>query len=173
MKLYHGTSVTGLKGILKKKVIGLRGEDYRPFLQQIFEATKIDPAKATSWVNREVQAMEEYAPNGSVSFFPTFKHTRYWSILGKIQGEAFGHTLKRAIKYAARVNHVRMEQYLPLLKSYNKDYPVVLVVEVPVDLLENPHNRGEVISFGPIPQRYIKRLIFLDDEGNIIHRRRL
>ena len=79
-------------------------------------------------------------------------------------GEGFGHTLKRAIKYASRVTKTPYKDNLKKVPILVEQQVVILEVHLPEDFIENKNNIGsatEIYTTGKVPVEFIHKVIFL------------
>ena len=176
MLLYHCTSLPSLIMIRKAGYIGLNGDDYARLIRGILTKMEVPPDKIDRYCVKEViPGVEEYAPNGMVSFWPYFKLGKasgFYSLFGRNNGESFGHTLWLAIKYGARVKKQKADTYRYLLRYFKKhNIPVVIEVDLPVYEISNVeqlHNNTELYTKGKVPFTYAKRLFYLSKDGTTI-----
>ena len=165
VKLFHGTSEFACHKIYESGFIGVNEDDYVGYVIEIFNLLNVPSEKHERFIDRMRQEIDEYAPNGSVSFFPEWrKHKGYFQIIGSQLGEAFGHTLRRAIKYASRVTKTSYKDNLKKVRILDKQQVVVLEVDLPDSFIVNKDNIGsssEIYTVGKVPIEYIRDIIFL------------
>lgn len=160
MKLYHATSEFAWMQIQKIGFIGITEEILLSYICDIFEQLDVIEQKREVYYKKAKIELEEYAPNGMVSFFPDYSsHMGYGRILGCRLGESFGTDMKNAVKYASRVTKTSYKNNLakfPFL--IQKHVPVLLTVDVPRRLIANPDVIGtntEHYTVGVVPTKYL------------------
>lgn len=151
-------------------------DDYQPHFEWILSRCKADTKKSNQWIDREIAQLDEYAPNGSVSFWDFWELPHpFWGILGRDLGEAFGHSLNRALVFGARVTKTPVQDLQDILNRYYAGAsPVVLVVSVPNRLIANPEHleeRSEIYTNGPVPVSYIEEVRYLDEDATRVRHR--
>ncbi len=165
VKLFHGTSEFAYQKIYESGFIGVNEDDYVEYVIEIFNLLDVPSEKYKRFIDRMRQEIEEYAPNGSVSFFPKWReHKIYFQIIGSQLGESFGHTLRQAIKYASRVTKTSYKDNLKKMRILGKQRVVVLEVDLPDSFIANKDSIGslsEIYTIGKVPIEYIRDVIFL------------
>lgn len=165
IRLFHGTSEFAYQKIQATGFIGINEDDYTDYVNDIFDILNVPLEKRCRFITRMRQEVKEYAPNGSVSFFPTWReHENYLKLIGSQLGEGFGNTLQHAIKYASRVTKTAYRNNLQQVPFLHNQQVVVLEVNLPVNLIANQDDIGstcELYTNGKVPIRYIQDIIFL------------
>lgn len=165
VKLFHGTSEFAYHKIYESGFIGVNEDDYVEYVIEIFNLLNVPSEKHERFINRMRQEIEEYAPNGSVSFFPEWREYKgYFQIIGSQLGEAFGHRLRQAIKYASRVTKTSYTDNLKEMRILDKQRIVVLEVHLPDSFIANKDDIGsssEIYTVSKVPIKYIQDVIFL------------
>lgn len=165
LTLFHSTSDFSLKQIQKDGFIGIDEDTLLRYIDKIFNKLKVPNNKRQIYYKRAKTELNEYAPNGQVSFWQSSLFMiEYSRIISDNLGEAFGHDLKNAIKYASRVTQTNYKENLkkfPFLTKKNK--PVELRVNVPIKLIVNKDEIGkntELYTFGRVPVKFITNIIY-------------
>ena len=166
LTLYHGTSDFSLKQIQKDGFIGITEDVLLQYFDKIFNKLKVPNDKKQLYYKRAKTELEEYAPNGQVSFWQSSLFMKdYTHIISDRLGEAFGHDLKNSIKYASRVTQTDYKENLkkfPFLTKKNK--AVELQVKVPINLIVNKNQIGkntELYTSGVVPAKFITNIIYI------------
>ncbi len=166
--LYHATSEFALEQIRQVEFIGVTESIMLSYIHDIFKYLNVPEAKYENYCNKAIKDLQEYAPNGQVSFFPEQTKNRmmeYNRLLGKQLGEAFGHGLKDAVKYASRVTKTLFTENVLNIPILNQCHvPVILEVDVPIDLIVNKNNigtSGEIYTIGVVPTCHIKKVVHI------------
>lgn len=166
--LYHATTEFALKQIQQIGFIGVTDTIMLSYIHDIFKCLKVPEAKYEKYCTRAIKDLEEYAPNGQVSFWPKRtknKMMEYNRLLGRQLGEAFGSDLIRAVKYASRVTKTSFTENVLEIPVLAQDHvPVILEVDVPVELIVNKNNIGtssEIYTSGVVPACYIMGIEYI------------
>ncbi len=166
VKLYHATSEFSWTRIREAGFIGMTPDLLLSYVEDIFDLLTVPEPKRKVFYDRIRKELQEYAPGGMVSFFPAIQpHMAYFLYLGHNMGEGFGPVLKQTIKYASRVTRTSYPDNLlkfPYLAEPQR--PVLLEVDVPIDLLANPEVIGtstEHYTFSVVPVQHIVAAQFL------------
>lgn len=166
MKLYHATSEFAWKEIQRVGFIGVTEDILLSYTRDIFDQLAVPKHKREMFYKRTSANLEEYAPNGSVSFFPDYSGMmEYARLLGRQLGEAFGLDTKNAVKYASRVTKTDYRDNLAKISFLNQTHiPVMLTVDIPNDLIDNTNDIGtktELYTVGVVPLEYVVEMKYI------------
>lgn len=168
LTLYHATSEYALEQMRKDGFIGVTEEIMLSHIRDVFNRLSVPVNKRIKYYKKIRKELEEYAPNGMVSFFPK-KTNRdmigYCRMLGEKLGESFGNDIRRAVIYASRVTKTSFKENLTKIPiMMQKHIPVVLTVILPSKMISNQEDIGsstEHYTVGVVPVEYIMNVEYI------------